>query len=146
MMTILLTHKQLLFVENYIQTGGNGTASARAAGYRGNAATLGAVANENLNKPHVLDEIQRRQAEIRERLEISTQAKRVRLWNIAEQCAIQREISRSMTVETMPDGTVVKTIHVLSSVYDPAAAIRAIHELNLMDGAYAVSRKRRFRW
>ncbi len=44
-MDIPLTHKQSLFVEHYIQTGGNGLASDRAAGYKGNTATLGAVAS-----------------------------------------------------------------------------------------------------
>jgi hypothetical protein len=44
-MDIPLTYKQSLFVANYIQTGGNGRASARAAGYKGNTATLGAVAS-----------------------------------------------------------------------------------------------------
>lgn len=144
-MDILLTNKQLLFVENYIQAGGNGTAAARAAGYKGNTATLGAVAHENLNKPHIRDEIARRQKEIRERLEISTQAKRVRLWGIANQCAKCEEVVRRVQVETMSDGTVVKTIHVLSSVYDPAAAIKAIHELNLMDGDYAFPGNRCFK-
>jgi phage terminase small subunit len=45
MMTIPLTHKQSLFAEFYIQTGGSGRASAKAAGDKGNTATLGAVAS-----------------------------------------------------------------------------------------------------
>ena len=43
-MTAGLTQKQLFFVEHHIQSGGNGTAAARAAGYKGSTATLGAVA------------------------------------------------------------------------------------------------------
>ena len=137
-MDISLTHKQLLFVENYILTGGNGSASARAAGYRGKTATLGAVAHENLNKPHIWDEIARRQAELRERLEISTQAKRELLWAIANQCARTKEITRTTEVDETADGVVVKTIHSLHALFDPAAAIKAIRELNRMDGDYAV--------
>jgi len=129
-----LTPKQRLFVEHYIQNGGNGTAAAKAAGYKGSTATLAAVAHENLNKPHVRDEIRRRQAEIRERLEIDTQAKRLRLWEIANDCAKYGETGRSEEVETLSDGTVVKTIHITFGVFDAKAAIRAIHELNLMDG------------
>ena len=138
--------KQLLFVEHYIQTGGNGRASARAAGYRGSSATLGAVAHENLIKPYVRDEISRRQTEIRERMEISTQAKRMLLWETASECAKYGEVSRSEKVETMPDGTVVKTVHVSSSVFDPKAVIKAIDQLNRMDGDYAVPRNRRFKF
>ena len=51
---------------------------------------------------------------IRERMEISTQAKRMLLWEVANECAKCEEVIRSVTLETMPDGTVVKTIHVLS--------------------------------
>lgn len=108
-MSALLTHKQVLFVEHYIQSGGNGTAAARASGYKGNTATLGAVAHENLNKPHVRDEIRRRQAEFREQMTVTTEAKRQKLWDIANQC---RQA-------------------------DPMAAIKAIQELNRMDGDYA---------
>lgn len=135
-MVDFLTHKQRFFVEHYIQTGGNGTAAARAAGYRGNAATLGAVANENLNKPHILCEIVRRQKEIKERMEISTQAKRERLWEIANQCTMTKEISRSTEIDETSDGLVVKTIYIRYALVDAMAAIKAIHELNLMDGDY----------
>lgn len=139
-----LTHKQLLFVEHYVQNASNGTAAARAAGYRGNTDTLGAVAHENLNKPHVWDEIVRRREEIRGRLEIDTQAKRLLLWETAKKCAKYGEVSRREKVETMPDGTLVKTIHVVCAVYDPGAAIKAIVELNRMDGDYVVPGNRRF--
>ena len=132
----LLTQKQMLFVENYIQTGGNGTAAARAAGYRGNLATLGAVAHENLNKPHIVDAIAQRQREIRERLEITTQSKREQLWALANEVACLQEVRRREEVEVAPDGTIVRTIYVEMSPFDPAAAIKAIHELNLMDGEY----------
>lgn len=135
-----LSHKQSLFVEYYIQTGGNGTAAARAAGYRGNSATLGAVAHENLNKLHVRGEIARRQKEIQERLEISTQAKRESLWKIAKECAKYGEISRAEQLETMPNGSQVKTIRIYYSVFDPVAALKAIRELNRMDGDYAATR------
>lgn len=131
-----LTHKQRFFIEHFIQTGGNGTAAARAAGYKGNTATLGAVAHENLNKPHIRDEIVRRQAEIRERLEISTQAKRERLWEIAHQCAMTKEIGRYTEVDRTTEGIVIKTIYIRCALVDAAAALKAIHELNLMDGDY----------
>ncbi|MCA9325797.1 terminase small subunit [Candidatus Saccharibacteria bacterium] len=141
----LLSHKQLLFVDHYIHTGGNGTAAARAAGYKGNTATLGAVAHENLNKPHIRGEIVRRQAEIRERLEISTQAKREHLWGIANQCAATKEVSRSIEVDETADGIVIKTIYIRCALIDAASAIKAIHELNLMDGDY-VNRRGSVPW
>ena len=113
-MTDLLTHKQILFVEHYIQNGGNGTAAARAASYKGSTATLGAVAHENLNKPHIRDEIRRRQGEFRNQMTVTTEAKRQRLWAIANQCKGE----------------------------EPMIAIRAIQELNRMDGDYAVPQRR----
>ena len=140
-MVTLLSPKQLLFVEHYVQNASNGTAAARAAGYKGNTATLGTVATENLQKPYIRDEIERRREEIREHLEITTQDKRMLLWEVANECAKYGEVSRSEKVETMPDGTVVKTIYVLSSVFKPMAAIRAIDELNRMDGDYAVPKR-----
>ena len=102
----------------------------------GNTATLGAVAHENLNKPHIRDEIVRRQAEIRERLEISTQAKRERLWGITNQCAATTEVIRSIEVDETHDGIIVKTIYIQCALVDATAALKAIHELNLMDGDY----------
>ena len=75
-----LTQRQLLFVEHYIQSGGRGAQAAKAAGYTGNPGTLAAMATQNLNTPHVRDEIRRRQDEIKFRSEIDTQAKRMKLW------------------------------------------------------------------
>ena len=118
MMSVALTQKQLFFVEHYILSGGNGTAAARASGYKGSTATLGAVAYENLQKPHVREEIRRRQAEFRERMMVTTEAKRQQLWAIANQC-----------MES-----------------DPMTAIKAIQEMNRMDGDYAQPRSTRPAW
>ena len=109
-MALTMTEKQIRFVEYFIQNGGNGSAAAGAAGYRGNRVTLASVAHENLNKPHVQEEIRRRQAEFRNRMTVTTEAKRQRLWAIANQCGEA----------------------------DPSTAIMAIKELNRMDGDYAV--------
>jgi len=103
-----LTQRQLLFVEHYIQSGGRGAQAAKAAGYTGNPGTLAAMATQNLNTPHVRDEIRRRQDEIKFRSEIDTQAKRMKLWAIAQ-------AHRSD---------------------NPDAAIKAIAEMNRMDGDY----------
>ncbi len=108
-MSAPMTLEQVLFVEHYIQNGGNGTAAARAASYKGSTATLGAVAHENLNKPQIRDEIRRRQGEFRNQMTVTTEAKRLQLWAIANQC-----------MES-----------------DPITAIKAIQELNRMDGDYA---------
>ena len=61
----------------------------------------------------------------------------MKLWQIANQCARFQKVSRSVLVENMPDGTVVKTIYVFCSGFDPGNAIRAIAELNKMDGDYS---------
>ena len=58
-----LTEKQRRFVEAYMgQAKGNGTEAARLAGYKGNAATLNAVAVENLRKPLIADAIRERRS------------------------------------------------------------------------------------
>lgn len=100
-----LTQKQLLFVESYLLLG-NATEAAKAAGYSGNRATLGAVGGENLKKPAIRAVIEERQAEIRQRSAVTLEEKRQKLWAIANAC----------------------------QQTDPARAIRAIHELNVMDG------------
>jgi len=110
-MSARLTQRQLLFVEHYLASG-NATEAAKSAGYSGNRATLGAIGGENLKKPVVADEIKRRQAEIRERSAITLEQKRLKLWEIAQRCKADR----------------------------PDLAIRAIHELNVMDGYIAESR------
>ena len=107
-MTARLTQRQLLFVEAYLATG-NATEAAKSAGYSGNRATLGAIGGENLKKPVIATEISRRQAEIRERSTITLEKKRMKLWEIAQ----------------------------LHWIDDPDAAIKAIHEMNVMDGDIA---------
>lgn len=55
-----LTPKQKLFVDYWFQSGFNATKAAEQAGYQGNRNTLWSVASENLRKPAVLAEINRR--------------------------------------------------------------------------------------
>ncbi len=69
-----LNLKQNLFVEFYLQTigeegfhglrVGNATKAARLAGYAGNDVTLASVGYENLRKPHIKAEIERRLNEV----------------------------------------------------------------------------------
>lgn len=79
-----LTPKQQRFVDAYT---GNGTAAARAAGYKGTDATLAQVASENLKKPEVLEAIQARNqvpAQVREAVatagRILSRAERQEFW------------------------------------------------------------------
>ncbi len=55
-----LTGKQLAFIDYYFICDFNGTEAARRAGYKGDDATLAAIAYENLRKPHIAAEIRRR--------------------------------------------------------------------------------------
>lgn len=55
-----LTGKQPAFVDYWFICDFNGTEAARRAGYKGSDNTLAAVAYENLRKPHIAAEIQRR--------------------------------------------------------------------------------------
>lgn len=57
-----LTLKQMAFCTWYVsaEVNGNGVEAARRAGYRGTDATLAVVANENIRKPNLKNEIDRR--------------------------------------------------------------------------------------
>jgi phage terminase small subunit len=73
-MTKSLTLKQALFVKAYLgEARGNGVKAARFAGYRGNEATLRAIASENLTKPNIAAEVSRRVSKILEPDEVLTE-------------------------------------------------------------------------
>ncbi len=55
----ILTIKQRLFVEAYIETR-NGTEAARRAGYAGDDNVLGVQAHDNLRNPKIKEQIERR--------------------------------------------------------------------------------------
>jgi phage terminase small subunit len=57
-----LTPRQALFIDNYMLTL-NATEAARRAGYAGDYITLKSVASENLAKPYIRNEVNRRMAE-----------------------------------------------------------------------------------
>jgi len=59
-----LTDKQKIFIEAYLECW-NATEAARRAGYEGNDNTLGSVGWENLQKPYIRQEVDRRLAELR---------------------------------------------------------------------------------
>lgn len=56
------TAKQRAFIDQYLITL-NGTEAARRAGYKGDDNTLGVIAHENLRKPKIKAEIERRLSE-----------------------------------------------------------------------------------
>jgi hypothetical protein len=60
--------------------------------------------------------------------------------------ACLREVTRSEEVEVAPDGTVVRTVYVEISPFGPAAAIKAIKELNAIDGDHTVKQRARCMW
>lgn len=55
-----LTVKQKKFCDEYIRSGGRASHSARFAGYKGNPATIGAIATENLKKPLIQEYLAKR--------------------------------------------------------------------------------------
>lgn len=73
------TGKQQAFINAYLSNGFNGTEAARTAGYKGNDATLAAVAYENLRKPHIAAVIKQRFEE----LTMSSEEVLARLSNMA---------------------------------------------------------------
>lgn len=58
------TGKQWLFINHYLSNGFNGIRAAESANYAGDYATLSSVAYENLKKPHIKAEIERRMKEL----------------------------------------------------------------------------------
>ena len=58
-----LTDKQRAFIEQYFICGFNATEAAKRAGYQGNQDVLSSVGWENLRKPEIKAEIERRMAE-----------------------------------------------------------------------------------
>lgn len=88
-----LRGKQAAFVECYVICNFNGTAAARMAGYRGNDATLAAIAYENLNKPHI-------KAAIERKMKALTMAADEVLLRISQQAAV------GYAAYLRPDGTV----------------------------------------
>lgn len=80
-----LTQKQQAFINAYIgEANGNGTQAARLAGYKGSDDTLRSVARENLTKPHIAAEIERRQQAARERAGLTLDWLVERLMRIAD--------------------------------------------------------------
>jgi hypothetical protein len=57
-----LTGKQRAFVHYWFAEKFNGTKAARLAGYHGSETVLGSVASENLRKPKIIAEVERRWA------------------------------------------------------------------------------------
>lgn len=72
-----LTDKQRAFIEHYLQLW-NGTEAARRAKYQGNDNTLASIASENLRKPKIREEIERR-------IESEAMSANEVLWRLAEQ-------------------------------------------------------------
>ena len=58
-----LRGKQRAFIDYYMEKGFNATEAARSAGYKGSQGTLRSIGSENLTKPNIAKEIDRRFAE-----------------------------------------------------------------------------------
>jgi len=66
----ILTTKQHLFINHYISNNHNGLQAAKAAGYKGNDKQLATIANQNLNKIYIADEIRQREVDIKASIKI----------------------------------------------------------------------------
>jgi phage terminase small subunit len=118
-----LSHKQDLFINHYLENGGNATKAAINAGYKGSNDTLRAIARENLTKPHICAEIDKVRQSIKDQSIITAQVKREKLWQVAQYNSEVIRIKRNgLEIEAMRN---------------PTATISAITELNKMDGDYA---------
>jgi phage terminase small subunit len=122
-MNRILTHKQTLFISYYLENGGNATKAAINAGYKGSNDTLRAIARENLTKPHICAEIDKERVLIKDRSIVTAQAKREKLWQVAQY--------NSEIIRVQRNGLEIEAMR------NPTVTISAITELNKMDGDYA---------
>jgi hypothetical protein len=130
-----------LFAEAMVNTG-KPMESARIAGFQGTDKALAVTANRLKKHPKVQAII----AEIREELKdvptladkirIDTQGKREFLWNLAHICA-RVDSTQDVEEEICGDGTIIRTIKVVETVFRAREAIEAIAKLNEMDGDIA---------
>jgi len=127
-MNTRLTVKQELFISHYLANGGNGTAAAREAGYKGSDETLRSTAKENLTKPHIKAEIEEAQNKLKEQLHATALDKRAMLWASAKKAFADEPI---LDHEGNQTG---------EYRFDSGGVVRAIAELNKMDGDYAAKK------
>jgi phage terminase small subunit len=87
------TPKQTAFISWYCSAvvNGNGTEAARRAGYAGNEDTLKSVASENLSKPYIRAEIDKRMAKALSGADVTVEAVLRRLQVIGDQALEDRK-------------------------------------------------------
>lgn len=90
-----LTPKQKRFVAEYLKTG-NGTESARRAGYAGNDVTLANVATENLRKPYIAQAIEKANTKRSERLELEADWELKQCLDILEECRREGDLKTAI--------------------------------------------------
>ena len=88
-----LTHKERMFIAEYL-VDGNGSRSARAAGYSDNGTgDIRYEANKLLSKPHIVNEIIKQQEKRVNRLDITIDMKYQMLWDAVQQCSADGDYS-----------------------------------------------------
>jgi len=117
-----LTPKQDAFVKEYILNGGNGTQAAITAGYSPDTAQQ--MATENLTKPLIKAALGSHKEELKEEFTISIEKKK--MW-------LEEIIGRCMQHEPVMD----KDGPTGEYKFGANDAIKAINELNKMDGDHA---------
>ena len=121
-----LTAKQDAFVKEYILNGGNGLQAAISAGYSEDSAKE--IASENLTKPNIIKALEGHREALEEEFSISAGTKLGWLKEIVE---------RSMQHEQVMD----KEGPTGEYKFAGGDAIRAINEINKMDGGHAAEKK-----
>ena len=121
-----LTPKQDAFVKEYILNGGNGTQAAITAGYSPDTAQQ--MATENLSKPLIYKALEGHREALEEEFSISAGTKLGWLKEIVE---------RSMQHEQVMDKEGPTGEYKFAGGDD----IRAINEINKMDGGHAAEKK-----
>ncbi|WAW11236.1 terminase small subunit [Oxalobacter vibrioformis] len=120
-----MTPKQKRFVEEYL-IDLNATQAAIRAGY--SEKTAGQIGEENLKKPEIANEIQRRTIERMKRTELSQDEVIEKLRDLVDICMGKKPIKVMTIVKNAREGTAT-SVEVEGAMFEPAAANRALELL-----------------
>ncbi len=122
-----LTVKERLFCKNYLANNFVGKDAALTAGFSEKSAKC--IAYQLLKKPRIKKYLSKRLKEVEKKLDIKFEQKIELLWKTAERCYGLKEEE----LERLRSGETLKGVF----EFQPEALIKAVAELNKMQGHYA---------
>lgn len=130
-----LTEKQVDFVRHYFLNDGNGTKAAKDAGYKGKHPQQ--YASKLLQKPLVIEAIERERQRVADAFVVKAATKKRWLVKIVEKCLGEDELAQELDELGLPVDVLDEDYEPPKPLFMPDQAIRAIGELNKMEGDHA---------